>query len=162
MRDHERLLRLISLVAVMDPGQRGRSARLRFADEAEEARWKASLLARLYGGPSPQVGRDGARLALTRLLSSYTGVLHHRDDSESHEGDAADARYLPGYALEAVDLLAEDEQIVIGEMLKRSLSLSRIDPQVIARLWVDDVRATSWRLLVDRDHPPCPSGSPRE
>jgi hypothetical protein len=123
MDDNYRLLKLLSLVIWTYEKRTG----LRFQAEADKA-----LLA------------EETAAALHNVFMWYAGaVRYHRDG-----GDSLDARQLPDFALDAVTNLPNDVIDLLGGMVKHTLGLGRANAPVLGRLWLEDVTATAWRLVV--------------
>ncbi|KFB03332.1 MULTISPECIES: hypothetical protein [unclassified Frankia] len=91
---------------------------------------------------------DGATwVALWNMCTWYAGAVKHLHDPQA---DATDARQLPEFALEAVSRLPDEVLARLGAMIRRSLGLDeRVDESQLARIWVDDMTSTCWRLLLE-------------
>jgi hypothetical protein len=124
MNDNYRLLKLLSLVAWTYENRCG----LKYQSEVDKAHF----------------GEDTAA-ALNNVCGLYPdAVKHYRDGSH-----VLDAQQLPEYTLEAVTTLSSDVIDVLGGMVKESLGvLGRADAAALGRLWLEDVTATAWRLVL--------------
>lgn len=123
MDDNYRLLKLLSLVVWTYEESGG----LRFQDEADEALLTEEMAA-----------------ALHNVCSWYAGaVRYHRDGSHP-----LDARQLPDFALDAVTNLPNGVIDLLGGMVKHTLGLGSANAPALGRLWLEDVTATAWRLVV--------------
>lgn len=133
MDDNHRLLRLVSLVAWVDGDKVG----LRYPEPSDTERFDSEQ-----------------QVAAHRMCMYYaSGVEHHEGTTtEQTEQDAqTDRALLPGFALEFVLTITDDQVPLIGDMVRRSMTYMDRSPQVNAELgssWIEDVRSTCWRLLV--------------
>jgi hypothetical protein len=151
MDDHGRLLRLISLVAWTEDGTNGGRCGLSFADTDYERWWKAGTTACVVGLERPEdpalPGLDDATwMALWNMCTWYAGAIKHLRDPQT---GATDARQLPEFVLEAVSRLPDDVLARLGAMICCSLGLSERADETQLAIWVDEVAATSWRLLLE-------------
>ncbi|WP_261568724.1 hypothetical protein [Frankia gtarii] len=88
----------------------------------------------------------GAFLALWNLCTWYAGAVRHHQDPTA---DSTDHRQLPDMVLHALENLSDDILAMLGRMVRNSLALgSELDELRLARQWVEDVRATVWRILI--------------
>lgn len=88
----------------------------------------------------------GDRLA---TMTRYIELADQWYRSRGAQGDCRDAYELPGFALAAVTGLGDDVVLLIGSWVKAALGVPDADTAEVGRLWVDDVKNTAWRLLLE-------------
>lgn len=151
--DHVRLLRLLSLVFKVD----GPGVGIRFVDEHQRLEWfehNKSTVERIKavlarGGSveeavDPEWGHFSA--AFHQAGSYFKDALNYRSGDTRY---AQDVQQLPMFVLEAIGQVTDRVRAMLGQMVLHSLRLREVaDSQRLAQLWLDDVAATSWHLLL--------------
>lgn len=151
--DHARLLRLLSLV--FETG--GKGVGIRFADQQQRLEWfdrgKATVermdAALKRGAPieeadDPEWGHFPADFHLAG--SYFKDALKFRSGDNRYEQNS---RELPMFVLEAVGQVTDTAHAMLGRIVLRALRLREVaDSRRLAQLWLDDVTATSWSLLL--------------
>ncbi|MGW1675994.1 hypothetical protein [Saccharopolyspora sp. NPDC002376] len=137
--DHERLIRLLRMTVneITEWAQPFAASRLAEFDATGE---RKALKARTQ--------TEDAANKLSRM-TRYIELADQWYRSRGAQGDRRDAYELPGFALEAVTGLSDDVVLLIGSWVKEALGVSDADAAEVGRLWVDDVKNTAWRLLLE-------------
>src|ERR1700741_4192907 len=145
--------------------ERERLIRLLMMVERQIGQWVQPMaqrrLAELYERgseaiPSALEDKTPMEVAATKL-STMTDYLRLADQwyrSGGAHGDQEDAHQLPGFVLEAVSALPREVVLMLGSWARDALGIGDADPREIGRLWVEDVKVTAWRLLVQHDQWP--------
>ena len=144
MDDHERLIRLLKLTKdKITEWEQPRAARRIAEMEATGER----------GVRESITPAEAAGIRLARM-TNYVELADLWYRSGGTQGDQQDAYQLPGFALEAVTGLSEDMVLLIGSWVQKAYELPHADAFEVGRLWVDDVRHTAWRLLLEHGSSP--------
>jgi hypothetical protein len=91
---------------------------------------------------------EAAGVKLSRM-TRYIELADLWYRSDGSEGDRQDAYQLPGFVLEAVTGLPDNVVLLIGSWVRDELGVPEANSREIGRLWIEDVKGTAWRLLME-------------
>lgn len=129
MDDRERLIQLLLLVA-------------------------QPLQQRIPPGSLPPEDKTPHDAALRHLaeINDFLGNADEWHRSEGASGEVDSVYDLPAVAFQVTGRLPDETTELIGSWVQRHFSLNLANPFDLGKFWADDVRHTSWNLLVQQGY----------